>query len=454
MRLVTAAGRRATAIAARVVPDPFVIALLLLGLAFGLGLLSGKLGPLALATAAGKGMMHGPLLAFALQMALILATGHALAAAPPVQRGLSRLAALPKSPASAVMSVAGLSMALALFNWGLGLVAGAFFARAVSDQFRARGAPLNHALVAAAGYAGLMVWHGGLSGSAPLKVVHDDVLGRALPLGDTVLSTLNLVATGGAALAVLGLLGLLARGEAPADPVASTVAAPAAPDAGPGTQGRGFVARVETSVLTTLLFVVPAVLYLGAAAWEKGTGALGLGTMIVAFFAAGLLAHRTPRLYAAAFQGGAVASAGILLQFPIYFAILAVTRDSGLLGHIVGAFVHLTDALGGLLPAPVVAALSTFVSAGALNVLVPSGGGQWVLQAPILAELTRSTGASPATMLLAFCYGDQLTNMLQPFWALPLLAITGVKAKDLLGYTALMMFAGGLIFAMALAVLG
>ena len=37
-------------------------------------------------------------------------------------------------------------------------------------------------------------------------------------------------------------------------------------------------------------------------------------------------------------------------------------------------------------------------------------------------------------------YGDQLTNMLQPFWALTaLLGITGLKAKDILPYSILFM---------------
>ena len=51
---------------------------------------------------------------------------------------------------------------------------------------------------------------------------------------------------------------------------------------------------------------------------------------------------------------------------------------------------------------------------------------------------------------MALAYGDQLTNMLQPFWALPLLGITGLKAKEILPYSLLLLLAGGSIFVIGL----
>ena len=86
----------------------------------------------------------------------------------------------------------------------------------------------------------------------------------------------------------------------------------------------------------------------------------------------------------------------------------------------------------------------TFVSAGVVNFLVPSGGGQWGVQGPIAIQSAMESGVSIPKMLMAVSYGDELTNMLQPFWALPLLAITGVKARDIVGYTAMVMVAAGI----------
>ena len=83
--------------------------------------------------------------------------------------------------------------------------------------------------------------------------------------------------------------------------------------------------------------------------------------------------------------------------------------------------------------------LFTFVSAGIVNIFVPSGGGQWAVQGPIALTAGIDANVPVGKMIMSVAYGDQLTNMLQPFWALPLLAITGVKAKDIVGYTALLM---------------
>ena len=96
----------------------------------------------------------------------------------------------------------------------------------------------------------------------------------------------------------------------------------------------------------------------------------------------------------------------------------------------------------------------TMLSAGIVNLFVPSGGGQWAIQAPIALQSGLQSGVSPGTMVMAVAYGDQLTNMLQPFWALPLLAITGVRARDIVGYTAIVMIAAAIWIAFGLFVAG
>ena len=84
-----------------------------------------------------------------------------------------------------------------------------------------------------------------------------------------------------------------------------------------------------------------------------------------------------------------------------------------------------------------------FLTAAVLNFFIPSGGGQWAVQGPIALEAGLRLGVDPGVMVMSVAYGDQITNMLQPFWALPLLAVTGVKARDIVGYTAILMVAGG-----------
>ena len=131
-------------------------------------------------------------------------------------------------------------------------------------------------------------------------------------------------------------------------------------------------------------------------------------------------------------------SSGILIQFPLNFGILALMQSGGLINLISDWFITISNAQ--TLP------LYTFLSAGLVNLFVPSGGGQWAIQGPILLDAATKLGVPLPKIILAMAYGDQLTNMMQPFWALPLLSITGLKAKDILPYTLILMLIGMLVF--------
>jgi short-chain fatty acids transporter len=135
-------------------------------------------------------------------------------------------------------------------------------------------------------------------------------------------------------------------------------------------------------------------------------------------------------------------SSGILIQFPLYFGILALMQTSGLIENISDFFIDISNKK--TLP------IYTFFSAGLVNMFVPSGGGQWALQGPIILRAALELDMSLSKIILALAYGDQITNMLQPFWALPLLSITGLKAKDILPYTLMLMVMGTVIFLLVL----
>ena len=131
-------------------------------------------------------------------------------------------------------------------------------------------------------------------------------------------------------------------------------------------------------------------------------------------------------------------AAGILIQFPLYFGIMGIMKKSGLIILMSDFFISISNQT--TLP------IYTLISAGIVNILVPSGGGQWAVQGPIIIDAAINLGVPINKVIMALAYGDQLTNMLQPFWALPLLAITGLKAKDILPFSLIVMIAGGLIF--------
>jgi short-chain fatty acids transporter len=132
----------------------------------------------------------------------------------------------------------------------------------------------------------------------------------------------------------------------------------------------------------------------------------------------------------------------ILIQFPLYFGIMGIMNSSGLVDIFSNFFVSISSE--NTYP------IFTMISGGLVNIFVPSGGGQWAVQGPILLQSAIDLNLSLPKNIMALAYGDQLTNMLQPFWALPLLGITQLEAKDILPYTVLIMLIGLSIFSSCL----
>lgn len=89
--------------------------------------------------------------------------------------------------------------------------------------------------------------------------------------------------------------------------------------------------------------------------------------------------------------------------------------------------------------------LLTFLSAGIINFFVPSGGGQWAVQAPIVMPAATEMGIEYGRAAMAIAWGDQWTNMIQPFWALPALGIAGLSARNIMGYLVIITLYVGII---------
>ena len=461
--LVSGLGLLVTRTVGRFVPDPFLLAIGLTALTALLALvLPGTFADrdpeqskamLLLDAWWGKDGIW-KLLAFAMQMALVLVTGYALAASPPVRRGIDAIAELPRSTASAAGLVAFVAILAGLVNWGLALVVGALLARAVGRGLERRGIPCHYPLIAAVGYLGMLVWHGGFSGSAPLKMTTEAAAREILPaelvaehaaggipLSETLLSPMNLFVS-------LGLLVIA--------PIVCLALAPtnAAELRGPRDLGIEFKDDEDSSVDEGgwpgivlgvglgLALLAGFVVYL--ARDEAGLGRLGLNQINAAMLGLGLVLHASPIRYLKAVEEAARGAAGIIVQFPLYAGVMGMMAASGLLAM----FADVANRLS----TPETLPLFTMASAGVVNVFVPSGGGQWAVQGPIAMEAGAVDGVPLGKMIMSVAYGDQLTNMLQPFWALPLLAITGVKARDIVGYTALVMLVAAAWMAIGLLV--
>jgi short-chain fatty acids transporter len=436
----------------RTAPDPFVLAILLTGVAAVVVLLAGDLGPargparvVALFDAWRGSAGLWKLLEFAMQMCLVLVSGHALAASPPAARAIARLSALPRSTRQAAALVALVACLTAVFNWGLCLIAGALLARETGRSLAARGVRAHYPLLCAAGYLGFLVWHGGLSGSAPLTMTSAAEaarvlpaatagrLGAGIPLAETTFSPLNLFVTAGLLVLLPALMALLAPSrEEDLLPIGSFRPAPVARPVDRESVPATIPDRLDRSRALALMLGVLFLLVPLRQAFVAGAGALDLKAVIAGMVGLGLVLHGAPRAYLGAVEEGASACGGIILQFPLYAGIMGMLEASGLVSRLAGPLSG-----GSAWTAPVVA----FFVGCVVNLFIPSGGGHWAVQGPVALESGLRAGVEPGKMVMAVAYGGEVTDMLQPFWALPLLAITGVRARDIVGYTAVAMVA-------------
>ena len=447
-------GAQASSWAQRWLPDPFVLAigLTVLSVLIALPSMDWSMVRVASAWVDGEGSGRGvwSLLAFGMQMCLILITGHALAETPAVRSLVDRLAAWPKNTQTAVLLVALVTMGFSLLNWGLGLIVGALLAREVGRIAHQNDNTIHYPLVVTAGYTGMLVWHGGLSGSAPLKATSStqltEILGPELAarippmlLGDTIGSPLNLLATGLCLLIVpLVLVAMVPK-------QASCVSAAAQPEPSispsqptlPSERINHSRWVVLVPVGLVLLWVIP---------WLRtaGIGRLNPNVMNLVMLAAGLALHGSAKRYAEAVDRATRSCSGIILQYPFYAGIMGILATSGLVES-------LGSSLSGM--GTTMLPIATFYLAGAVNLFVPSGGGQWAIQGPLLMEAALNNGVAPSRVLMALAWGDQWTNMVQPFWALPLLGICRVSAGSILGYTLVLLLVSQFCFILPLLVL-
>ncbi len=432
--MIAKLGERLSRLAGKVVPDPFVIALGLTAVVGGLGaalMLSHGVDVSAVPGKLFSGWFSGfadtKLLAFALQMCLVLVTGHALALAPPVQRLVGIVARWPKTAGHATALVAVVACVASLVHWGLGTVAGALLAREVSRHAATRGLRVHYPLLGAAAYSGLAVWHGGMSGSAPLasaKASFATHVSGVIPIENTLLSPLNFAI----AASLVVLIPLVCWAMTPRDPdklvpPISLPPLPAIERPAPVTVPERFG---EWRVLGVVIGAAGLVGTIGSLAF--GDSHFDLDTVNAVFLFLGILLHGSLHRYAEAIGDGARGAASIILQFPFYFGILGIMKSSG-------AIAALSDALVGI-AGPTTFPVFAFLSAAVVNFAIPSGGGQWAVQGEILLTAGKTLGVSPGVTVMAFSYGDAATNMVQPFWALPLLGIMGLRARDIMGYTA------------------
>jgi short-chain fatty acids transporter len=431
----------------RYLPDPFLFAIILTIVTFlgGMALTAQTPIQMLLNWAGGSGFWG--LLAFSMQMVLVLVLGSAMAQAQVFKNLLSKIAKSAKTPARGIMITAFVAVVACWINWGFGLVIGALLAREIAKEVKG----IDYRLLIASAYSGFVVWHGGISGSIPLKVANAGALNAVAPdvfdktftiaTSQTIFSPMNLFISG---IIIFGLpfvcKAMMPDKEHTVEVDAKKLIEKAVvvEDASKYTPAD----KLERSKIIWGITLVLGFSYIIYNFTKVGLN-LSLDFVNFIFMFVGILLHGNLRKYIDAITEAASSSAGIILQFPFY---------AGIMGMMVGQNPETGISLAGVISTAFVSIsttttfpLFTFLSAGIVNFFVPSGGGQWAVQAPIMMPAGAAIGVDPAKTAMAIAWGDAWTNMIQPFWALPALGIAGLSAKDIMGYCVITLLFSGVI---------
>ena len=416
----------------RYLPDAFLFAIILTIVVYVMGVLFTDSGPVQMIEHWGTGFWD--LLAFAMQMSLVVVTGYILASTPVVKRILERISSLAKTPAQAVMLVTFVALIACLINYGFGLVVGALFAIHVARRVPT----VDYRILIASAYSGMLVWHGGFSGSVPLTIATpghflEESIGQ-IPIAETLFSPVNIFI-------VLFLVitlpffnrYLLKSTDSIQNNQAVTWKIPEEddPESAATINATTPAEKLENSQWVSLIIGVMGLAFIVYHFVLNGFD-LNINIVNFIFLFLGILLHRTPRRFLDAVGRGVKNAGGIIIQFPFYAGIMGMMVASGLSAQISNWFVSFSTET--TLP------FFSFISAGLVNIFVPSGGGQWAVQGPIMMDAAMNIGADTAITAMAVAWGDAWTNMIQPFWALPALAIAGLKIRDIMGFCVMILF--------------
>jgi len=383
-------------------------------------------------------------------MSLVLVTGHTLASAPIIKKGLTKLASFAKTPTQAIIAVSLVSGIACWINWGFGLVIGALYARELAKQVKG----VDYRLLIAAAYSGFLVWHGGISGYIPLTLATaspglatatSGAVVDPISTTQTIFAPFNLLIS-----AILILTLPLVNKAMHPDPDKAFIIDPKLlVDKDEETAASKAVAKaemtpaekMENSPVLSMIVGLLGLAFIIYHFMNKGFD-LNLNIVNFIFMIIGIILHGTPRRYLNALATAAKGTAGIILQFPFYAGIMGMMTGASpaglsLAGQMSNMFVSIST--------PKTFPLFTFLSAGLVNFFVPSGGGQWAVQAPIMMPAGVDIGVPAAKTAMAIAWGDAWTNMIQPFWALPALGIAGLGARDIMGYCLIDLIYAGLV---------
>ncbi len=424
MRLISSVSASLTSFSQKFIPNSFVIALILTVFTFALALIFTDFGLFNLIQFWGNGFWE--LLSFAMQMCLIIFTGYIVAVSPLVSRFLNFLATLPQGPKSSILLMVIISLTLSWFHWGFSIVGSAIMVKFIASKQK-----VDYRLLVAAAYLGMgCTWHSGLSASAPLLVATpghflEKEIG-VIPLGQTIFTSFNLILTGFIFLFLCFFVPNLhpkrEKETVIADPV---LVGKEKVSVIPKISEKSFANFLDDSPVVGLFFGILGMIWLLWFLISKNFE-INLNVLNFGFLFLGILLHLRPSSFLKAAEEAGKLIFGVVLQFPFYAGMYGIIKSSGLAQIVGNWFIHISNQK--TYPAIV------YWYSGLVNYFVPSGGSKWAIEAPYILSAAKSLGVSNSKVVIAYAWGDMATDLIQPFWAIPLLSVAKIDFKDILGY--------------------
>lgn len=418
----------------RWMPDAFVFALLLTLIAMVLASIFTPHNPLDVIFHWSDGFWG--VLKFSMQSSYGLILCTVLAMSPILRRAFAKLANLPKTHVQVQLLNVTVAVLLMAFNWGM-LVAAGLFAREIAIASKKKGLKVHYSLLVAGAYAGLLPWHVGLSGASQLLLATEghflvDQTG-VIPTSQTLFHPYSYGAFILLSVVVIATIVLMTpKGkieELPEDVIALAELRPL-PNVG-GIWDKILDNKILGVLLGTIMLV--------AIVWDMAVYGRGwdLNLFVFVLYGLSLVIHMSLRTFCESIFDSVRAASQIFLQFQYYGGIMGIMVWSGLAMVIAGWFANISTTFTW--------PFWDFVQAGIVNMFVPSGGGQFTATAPIILEVSKMVNVPLApTAITAFALGDQWTNMIQPFWILPILGVAGLALRRVMGYTAVVFILTGI----------
>lgn len=407
------------------IPDPLVFCLILTILVFAAGVIFTDYGVMGMLTSWYNGIWSQ--IAFAFQMSFMVVTCAVTARSKQVKSGLKKFAKLVSTPTAAVILLMAFGYASSFLNWAFCTIVTPILAMQLTKHVKG----LHFPMLIAAGYSTMCLGqclgpsasvYALLAGKDHFLVDKIGVLTQSV----TTYNPMNVIVW---IILAVGTIILTLKTMPPKSEVVEYQAADDDDEVEIEEPKNTFADKMNGSrVIMTLIGIAGLVNIVFTFMKNGFLGSLSLNFVIFIFLTANFLLYNTPSKFINAYRDNLSLATDVMIQFPFYGGISGMMADSGLGQIIVGGLCQLATAY--TLP------VFSYLSASVVNLFIPSQGGQWIVQGPIIMDAALRLNANVPHVVNAFVYGDEATNLLQPLYVIPALSVVGMKLKDVWGYMA------------------